>query len=128
MNRVTANIAADTNLSKIKSVHVVKSLPDGRGIDQMIANRLGAMGYNATTGDVTPPDVDAIVTYEDKWMWDISLYMVQLTIFIRDKDSGFPLATANSKHGSLTRKSPEEMIAEVLGSLFGGVAVGGKSK
>lgn len=100
MNRATVNIDPSANLARIKSIHVVKFAPDGRSIDQMISRRLVAMGYQATTGDTIPPEVDAVITYEDKWTWDINLYMVQLTISIRDKDSGFPLATANSMHGS----------------------------
>jgi len=118
VNKVTVYITPETNFSGIKSIHVVKSAPDKRGIDKMIASRLEIMGYHATTGDDTPSDADAIITYEDKWMWDITMYMIQLTVIVRDKDSGFPLATANSMHGSLTRKAPDEMVAEVLRNLF----------
>jgi hypothetical protein len=47
-------------------------------------------------------------------MWDITMYMIELTIDFRDPKTSFPLATGTSMHTSLTRKSPEEMVEEVL--------------
>ncbi len=118
MNKETVKITPETDLSGIKAIHVVKSAPDRRGVDKMIASRLEGMGYHATTGVNIPADVDAIITYEDKWWWDLEAYMIQLTVIVRDKDTSFPLATANSMHGSLTRRTPDEMVAEVLSNLF----------
>jgi hypothetical protein len=37
---------------------------------------------------------------------------------IRDPQSDFPLATGNSYHTSLTRKSPKEMVDEVIGNIY----------
>jgi S1-C subfamily serine protease len=119
VNKVALNVTEEVDLSNIKTVHVEKTIQDVRGIDILIANRLNTMGYKASTGDDIPPSVDALITYEDQWMWDVTMYMFQLTIFIRDKDSNFPLASANSMHGSLTRKSSDEMVAEVLSNLLG---------
>jgi hypothetical protein len=53
-------------------------------------------------------------------MWDITMYMLELTITMSDAKTDFTLASGNSYHTSLTRKSPEEMVAEVLGNIFGG--------
>lgn len=118
LNQATVNVTSDTNFSGIKSIHVVRSARDSRGIDEMIGHRLVGMGFHVTTGDNTPSTADAILTYEDKWMWDITMYMGQLTVIIRDKDGGFPLATATSMHGSFTRKTPYEMVDEVLRNIF----------
>jgi hypothetical protein len=51
-------------------------------------------------------------------MWDIAMYMLELTVTLRNPDSGFPMAVGNSLHTSLTRKSPEEMVDEVIGNIF----------
>jgi hypothetical protein len=51
-------------------------------------------------------------------MWDITMYMLELTIVIRNPQNNFPIATGNSYHTSLTRKSPSEMVDEVLGNIF----------
>jgi len=115
VNRATANVMPDADLSKIKSVYVVKEPQDERGIDELIKKNLAKRGYQVDGGlEQTPPyKTDAVVTYIDKWMWDITMYMIELTVTVRNPSS-FPMATGNSLHTSLTRKSPEEMVDEVL--------------
>lgn len=120
VNRATASVAPGSDLDQSKSYYVVKFGPDGRGIHELIAKRLNEMGYKARAGlePDRPADADIVVTYQDKWMWDITMYMIELTITMRDPNSDFPLATGNSMHTSLTRKSPEEMVNEVLTNIF----------
>ena len=62
--------------------------------------------------------MDIAVDYADKWMWDITMYMKELTITFRDPKTNVPLGSGNSFHGSLTRKSPKEMVDEVLTNIF----------
>lgn len=118
INKATATLDPTFDITRIKSMHVTKHDADGRGVNVIIANKLEAMGYRVTTDLSTKPDVDALVTYKDKWMWDITMYMLELTITIRDPKNDFPLASGNSMHTSLTRKSPEEMVEEVLTNIF----------
>lgn len=121
VNRATATIDPSANLAAIKRLHVVKEKEDERGINQLIAERLQKMGYVASTSDDKATGVDAIVTYVDKWFWDITMYMIELTIVVRDPANDFPLATGNSLHTSLTRLSPPAMVEEVTGNIFKGV-------
>jgi len=46
------------------------------------------------------------------------MYLVELTVTIREPKSDYPLATGNSLHTSLTRLSPPEMVDEVVGNIF----------
>ena len=120
INRESANITPGVELNQLKNFYVVKFGPDKRGINSVIRDRLVAMGYAAFTGtDTKPPrNVDAIVTYRDKWMWDITMYLLELTITLRNPNTDFPMAVGNSYHTSLTRKSTEEMVEEVLKNIF----------
>lgn len=118
INRATATLDPTTDLTRIKSMHVIKDESDTKEINLIIAKKLEDMGYRVTTGLSKSTDVDALVTYKDKWMWDITLYMLELTITLREPKSDFPLASGNSYHTSLTRKSPEEMVNEVLTNIF----------
>ena len=61
---------------------------------------------------------NSIVTYVDRWMWDMTLYLLELTVTLRDAANDFPLAVGNSYHTSLTRLSPEEMVNEVMTNIF----------
>ncbi len=120
INKATATVHSPTELAAAKRMYVVPVVEDTRGINQMIADRLNTMGFVASTGPAKPAGVDAVVTYVDRWMWDITMYMIDLTIVVRDAASDFPLATGNSMHTSLTRKSPTEMVEEVTNNIFKG--------
>ena len=108
------------DLSKIKTVYVIKLAADGRGINKIIANELNLLGYQAATGLETeiPEGVDATLTYQDRWMWDITMYMIRLNIQVRESKNGALLAEGESYRLSLQRKSPDEMAKEVLYSIF----------
>ncbi|HJV72227.1 hypothetical protein [Ideonella sp.] len=119
VNRATANVMPDADLGKVKSLYVVKDPKDERGIDELIKKNLAKRGYQVEGGlEQAPPyKADAVVTYLDKWMWDITMYMIELTITVRNPQN-FPMASGNSLHTSLTRKSPDEMVDEVLTNIL----------
>jgi hypothetical protein len=112
----------NANLSELKKFYVKKSPPDGRGLEIIIATKLNEFGFQATYGMNTFPEdsVDAIVTYKDRWMWDITMYMLEITIELHNPDSDFIFASGKSYRTSLVRKPPEEMIDEVLRDMFAG--------
>lgn len=117
-NRATARVDPTADLKSMKTMHVVKIPDETAGISTLIADDLRHRGYTVTTGTDKPSTVDAVVTYVDKWMWDMTMYLFELTVTIREPKTDFPLATGNSLHGSLTRKSPPEMVEEVMGNIF----------
>jgi len=118
-NRATANVAAGIELGKLKNFYVMPWQDDMETCD-LIKNNLFNRGYILTSGPQNPPpyQADAVVTYESRWTWDITMYMLELTIYFRDPINNFAMAAGNSLHGSLTRKSPKEMVDEVLTSIF----------
>lgn len=119
VNRATATVDPSADLIGVKKVYVQKFAPDSRGINVLIANKLKSMGYEVDTGTFPSGEqVDVLVTYKDKWMWDITMYMLELTVVIRDPKNNFPLASGNSFHTSLSRKPPEEMVDEVVENIF----------
>jgi hypothetical protein len=117
-NRATAKVDPSADLASIKTMHVVKIPEETAGIDALIADDLRRRGYSVTQGTEKPSNVDATVTYIDRWMWDITMYLLELTVTIRDGKTEFPLATGNSMHTSLTRKSPPEMVDEVMNNIY----------
>lgn len=119
VNQATASLSPGTDLATIKTAYVVKHDKDNHKVNELIKAKLESKGYVVTTGPElpTPYKADMSVTYIDKWMWDITMYMLELTVNFRDPKSNFPLASGNSLHTSLTRKSPEEMVDEVLANI-----------
>ncbi|WP_050478158.1 hypothetical protein [Herbaspirillum rhizosphaerae] len=119
VNRATASLTPGTDLTAMKTFYVVKSPKDEKNVDQLIKDFLVKKGYSVTTGpELAPPyQADGVVTYIDKWFWDITMYMLELTINVRQPNN-FPVATGNSFHTSLTRKSPPEMVEEVMTNIY----------
>jgi hypothetical protein len=120
VNRAGATWDSSASAAQMESFYVTKLGPDERGINKLISDKLVSMGLAATTGlgNDIPSGVDILVEYADKWMWDLTMYMVELTITFRDPETEIPLGSGNSLHTSLTRKSPEEMVDEVLANIF----------
>lgn len=118
VNKATANVDPSARLDTVRTYHVKKFERDERGVDTLIAENLRKRGYQVTQGAQPAGPVDAVVTYVDKWMWDITMYMLELTIQIRDPKTEFPIATGNSLHTSLSRKSPPDMVDEVLSNIM----------
>lgn len=120
INKSDAYLFPGQDLAKLNTFYVVKFEADDRGVNELIMKKLVALGKQATTGEVAdaPENVDAIVTYIDKWMWDITMYMIELTIVLEDPTDSFPIARGNSLHTSLTRLSPEKMVDEVITNIF----------
>jgi hypothetical protein len=112
--------APDVDLHKLKTFYVARLPADERGVEKLIATRLTTMGYQCTSGDsqTSPTPVDAVVTYQDRWMWDITMYMIKLDIQIHDGTTGAVLANGEVMRPSLQRKSPEGMVEETLGVVF----------
>lgn len=115
INRATATVDQTTDLSSLKVFYVKKYSEDTRDTNVVIKDKLVEMGFNVSE---TEAEVDAIVTYVDKWFWDITFYLLELTITVREPETDFPLATGNSFHTSMTRKSQEGMVDEVLTNIF----------
>lgn len=117
---VSAQRTPTADLAKIKHIHVVHLAADSRGIDRVLADQLNLLGYQATAGEASaaPAEVDALLTYQDKWMWDITMYMIELNVQLRARDTQMVLASAKCYRPSLQRKSPDGMAKEVLQSLL----------
>jgi hypothetical protein len=110
----------NVDLTTLNTFYVQKFAPDKRGLEKIIANKLNELGFQATSGigSIPPYSVDALVTYKDRWMWDITNYMLEINIEFRDPESNFMFASGKSYRTSLARKSPDGMIEEALRDLF----------
>ena len=109
-----------TDINDYQTFYVEHLPADGRGINEVISEEMIKLGLKATTGEKsgTPSDVDAILTYEDRWMWDITMYMLSLTLNVRDATTNVLIATGQTTYTSLIRKEPSYMAREILKGIF----------
>ena len=98
------------------AVFFVRSHPaDTRRLDQIIAKRMIARGINATT--TTPESgYDYLVTYIDRWYWDMRMYLIDIRIDVRDGKSNVLVATGRSFQTSLSAmgQTHTDIIDEVV--------------
>lgn len=117
---VHAKHVRNPDLSILKSFYVVHNADDTGTIDEVIKDALLERGFEASCGpgDRIPDHVDAVVTYNFHWFWDITNYLLYLKVHLRNPETQFPVAMGESLRTSLARKTPEEMAREVLDTIF----------
>lgn len=128
-NRESASVAADVNIRTLKSIYVERSPQDERGLYIIIAEQLRKLGYTVSTGTASKPPgpADGVLSYQAKWQWDMTMYLLELRVTVRRPDTDVLLGSASSYHTSMTRKTPEDMVAEVLANLRGDKPVAASS-
>lgn len=111
---------SEAGVGRLRTFYVRKHADDDYNLAEEMAARLELMGYRATSGSAhSPPGrVDAVVSYMDRWMWDMTMYMISLDVQLREPGSDTILATAKTVRSSLVRKSQQEMIRETLDKLL----------
>lgn len=72
---------------------------DGRRLDRTIAESLKARGFGAAADETAP--VDYVVSYLDRWQWDMRMYLIDLRIDVRDAKTNVLVATGRSYQTSL---------------------------
>jgi len=79
-SKLTANITPDANTDDLGNIYVARFEPDKRNLNAIIAEELNLLGYNAESGEINdkPNNTDTLVTYTDRWMWDITMYMIAI--------------------------------------------------
>ena len=116
-----ARMLPNTTISADKGYYVVRHANDSRQIDLAVAAEMRAMGLHKVSsgleGDM-PAGTDVVVFYEDRWMWDMTNYLIMLKVQFRDASSNLLIARGQSVRSSLVRKSVEAMVQETLVAIF----------
>jgi hypothetical protein len=77
-----------------KRYAVVHRSGDSRDIDQLIVGLLQARGLEAAVSPMESPDY--VVSYVDKWYWDMRTYMIDFRVDIRNAETNELVATGRS--------------------------------
>ena len=92
-----------SRLSEMRRFYVEKQAEDPRDIHLAIRDELRALGLDADAGDAAPPDgYDAIITYVDRYQWDVTMFCIQLTLYVKDTQT---LVVA-ARHGAQDAEGP----------------------
>jgi hypothetical protein len=95
---------------------------DDRDLASTIAKAMQARGLQATAGTVAqrPAEATYVVTYVDRWMWDMRMYLYDLRIDLRDARDQSILGYGQSMQSSLKAmgQTHEDIINRALDQLF----------
>lgn len=114
-------ITMQADLRSYRRIYVQSAQNDSNHIDQLLANELLRLGYEASAGVRTmmPSNTELVLTYESQWNWDFHTYLIQLDVKMRDVRNETQLGEGQIFHSGVTRKTPEKMVAELLAPFFG---------
>ena len=118
INRATATADPSLRWDGIKTLHVKSLEGEDGSVRKLIVEKFRTSGFAVTTDPEPAGTPDALVTYRDRWMWDITMYLLELTISLHDPRTDVAVASGNSMHTSLTRKSAKEMVDEVVDNIL----------
>lgn len=104
------------DLLKRKHFFVESELSDSHQLHIAIAEQLNEMGYHATSGYLTmmPKDADVLVSFNSRWTWDFTNYLIELNIQVRDPVNGKILASAGYHRPGIGGTSTKELIHRTL--------------
>jgi hypothetical protein len=94
---------------------------DDRRLDQVIAEELRHYGLKVSNGfkSERPAQFDILVVYEDRWQWDMSVYLIHMRIDLRDPKTNVLLGTGSSYQTSLARDDERNIIKNIITGMFG---------
>ena len=105
-----------------RSIYFVERSPqDGRDLASTIVARMRARGLNAVTGASVPANADYVISYIDKWQWDMRMYLFDLRIEMRDTKNASLVGYGESSQSSLKAmgKTFADIIDSALNQLYG---------
>ncbi len=115
----TADVEPGTQFSSYRRIWVKTNLDDNHAIDRLLVQVLKARGYEAEHGPLTmmPRDVQAIVSYRDRWTWDFKNHMTSLALEVRDAKSERQVAAASFVGPASLTVVPLEVVERLVGDL-----------
>src|SRR3954469_16362961 len=110
-----------TSITDKREFYVERHPDEEWGFHQILADEIALLGYKASAGEAgkQPRTADAIVTYNDKWWWDLSPYMLELNVRVLDAKSRSLIVKTRDYRTSLARRSPKTMAREAVRAVFG---------
>src|SRR5215218_7107211 len=115
---VKAHKSRDADLTTFRTFYIVQQ--DGSDLHQPIEQELMRLGYSASSGAESsmPYGTSALVTFDFKWQWDMTMYLIEYEISFKDPATKQLVAYGKSYRPSLQRKEPAVMAAEIPKAMF----------
>lgn len=119
--KITSNINPDISINDYQNYYLIPDEDDTRGVGEAIYSDLKSRGFNVEVGpeERISESTEIKVTYETKWWWDLTYYLLDLIIYLKDPKTDLLMASGQSHRPSLDRKPADEMVREVMDTILG---------
>jgi hypothetical protein len=116
----TGQLTIPSDVVTKSTFYVEQSEKDARNLSAIIAERMQARGLNARAGTAGPQDASYIVTYVDRWAWDMRMYLRDMRIELRDAKDKSIVGFGDASQTSLAAmgKTYADVIDIALNELF----------
>jgi hypothetical protein len=85
-----------------------------------VLEKRGIQSVVVPVGEAVPKDVDAYFTYNDRWAWDLTMYLDKLEIQLHETGTGEVLTSAKYRQGAVHRyPSPTDIADNLIGQILG---------
>ena len=122
VGNTSGQLALPKEQAQTATYFVQRQDKDSRDLAATIAHAMQTRGLKATSGNAAerPADAAYVVTYVDKWMWDMRMYLYDLRIDLRDARDQSILGYGQSMQSSLKAmgQTHEDVINRALDQLF----------
>ncbi len=117
---VTGFVVPGERLEPGGAYYIVFTERDDHGLHELLRKELSYYRPDTSSGfaDRMPAETDYLVEYDAQWQWDITWYLLVLSVRIYDPATRLMIATASSTRTSGARTAPDKMVAEALAELF----------
>ena len=117
--KVSGGPESGADVGRYRSFHVVTA--EKSDVANAIEKELTSRGFTASKGSASsaPPGAEAKVLFDDKWVWDMTMYLLEVKIDVVDARTGALVGSGRSHRTSMARKSAPYMVKEVMDKIFG---------
>lgn len=118
---VSSYVVPGETLDESGSWFIVFAENDERALHEKLRQEMVSRGLTASTGfaDRVPEGTTYLVEYGSQWQWDVTWYLLDLSVRVYEPETRLLIASAHSVRTSLARKSSEQVVAETLDKLLG---------
>jgi hypothetical protein len=118
---VTIAIEVEPSLQTKQRFAVVRQPREFEPVSNSIRDALSDFGVQAiVVGSLSevPSDCDAVASYVDRWMWDLSMYLLELSVTIRDSKTQEIIGAGRLYRTSLVRRSHQRMAQQLIHAML----------
>ncbi len=118
-HQISGGPESGVEMARYRSYYVVTEKQDN-DVAQALQKDLSSRGLAVSAGQegAMPPGTQVKILFKDKWMWDITMYLLEVKIDMIDPNSGALLASGRCYRTSMVRKPVPEMVKEVTDRIY----------